>query len=271
MLPPGDFPLQEPAFAHEFGVRALPQGQSPWRRTGDFAQQLRLKKRVRRLRPDISFATVPGSLPLCEEVAHWVADTAPWVQAHAGRHPLEDVGLQIQEDLAVMADAPGFPLVAGLVCLPSGWSVRDKLGLTMGATHSPVPGFATHMQEKTERLFASMPPLRPVYRRNWALSPAGRLAAFPDRIRRIALDRDAIDAANAGRRCRLRVEYQTLTRMPQTGAIVFTILTLQCQLETLNPEQKGLLAGVLDTCPEDTLRYKGLKGFHAPVLEYLRS
>ena len=271
MLPPADFPLHKPEFAHEFGVRALPPGQAPLRRTGDFSRQLRLRRRVRRLRPDDSFATVPGSLPLCEEVARWIADEAPSVRTHAGRHPLEDVGLQIQEDLAVMADAPGFPLVAGLVCLPSGWSVRDKLGLSMGATHGPVPGFAAHMREKTEKLFAAMPPLRPVYRRNWALSPAGRLAAFPDRARRMEQDRRALSADNAGRRCRLRVEYQTLTRMPQTGAVVFTILTLQCRLETLSPEQKGLLAGVLHTCPEDMLRYKGLKGVRDPVLAYLGS
>ena len=74
MLPPEDFPLHTPEFAHEFGVRALPAGQGPWRRTGDFDAELRLKKRVLRLRPDDAFAATPDSRPLCEEVARWIAE-----------------------------------------------------------------------------------------------------------------------------------------------------------------------------------------------------
>ncbi len=75
--------------------------------------------------------------------------------------------------------------------------------------------------------------------------------------------------ANAGVLCHFRVEYQTLTRMPQTGAILFTILTLQTPLDALTDTQARLLQGVLRTCPEAKLQYKQLDQICAPILAYL--
>ncbi|NKB68134.1 MAG: DUF3445 domain-containing protein [Candidatus Latescibacteria bacterium] len=273
MLAAIDFPLQKAEFSYDFGVRALPTGECPFRQTEDFAAEVELRRQVYRTHREETFAFLPDSGPLCVEVCDWIERTVPWVTADKGAgssHPLERVGLQVQEDIAVMRDdaAGGFPIVAGLVCLPSGWSIRDKLGRSMGHTHEEVPGFAQHMRQKTEKLFAAMPPLRPVARRNWSINPAATLPRLPSQEAVAARDRRLVTPANAGQRCHLRVEYQTLTRMPATGAIVFTILTLQSRLEQLDRDQAKILAGVLRTCPDAVIDYKNLADIRPQMLAY---
>lgn len=274
MLDDDDFLLKSPEFAYDFGVRALPPDVCPFRRTVDVDEELALKRAVVADHRHEVLAALPDSAAACNEVCDWIQQAALSIQPGQadGLHRLEHVGLQIQEDLAIMAGdvAGGFPIVAGLVCFPSGWSIRDKLGRSMGHTHEDVPGFAEHMCEKTEKLFASMPPLRPVYRRNWAINPTDKLPRLPSQAEETARDRALVTADNAGVRCHFRVEYQTLTRMPHTGAIVFTILTLQAALDELTDAQAGLLAGVLRTCPDDVLQYKRLSEICEPVLGYLQ-
>ena len=55
---------------------------------------------------------------------------------------------------------------------------------------------------------------------------------------------------------RMRVERQTLRRLPRTGAIVFTIRTYLTPLEklVLEPEVPGRLASAIRSWPEDVAR-----------------
>jgi hypothetical protein len=54
------------------------------------------------------------------------------------------------------------------------------------------------------------------------------------------------------------VERQTLARIPDTRDVLFAIHTHQCKLDELAEEQAAVLLGVLQTCPSDTLGYKGI-------------
>ena len=121
---------------------------------------------------------------------------------------------------------------------------------------------------KTVKLLRGLKPLRPVWRMNWGVRSSGELDQSPQRLAQLNPTAPPIDAANAGQRCRFRVERQTLTRLP-CGAILFTIHTHQASLETLTADQRAMLSGTLASCPEATLRYKGIWPFHAALLEYL--
>ncbi|EKM59559.1 uncharacterized protein PHACADRAFT_250145 [Phanerochaete carnosa HHB-10118-sp] len=69
---------------------------------------------------------------------------------------------------------------------------------------------------------------------------------------------------------RLRVERQTLRRLPKTGAIVFTIRVYLTPLEELvkEPDVPGRLASAIRSWPGDVAKYKARSVFEN-ILEYL--
>jgi nitrate/TMAO reductase-like tetraheme cytochrome c subunit len=90
-------------------------------------------------------------------------------------------------------------------------------------------------------------------------------------------DAEEIDAASkavtlaTASGCMFRVEFQTLSRLPDTQSLLFTIHTHQQPLRELSRSQKQRLASVISTCPESTLRYKGIWPMKKSVCEYLQT
>ena len=68
---------------------------------------------------------------------------------------------------------------------------------------------------------------------------------------------EAADEAMDPATLRLRVERQTLRRLPRTGAIVFTIRVYMTPLEELvkEPDVPGRLASAIRSWPDDVARY----------------
>ena len=188
--------------------------------------------------------------------------------------PLDWFGRQVQEDLLLLdGTREGFPLVAGQLCFPSGWCLGDKLGLSLLATHEPVPQFNAKLGTSTLKLMDGLKPGRPVTRCNWAISVTERLDLEPQTRPEWQHLFEGITAANAGERCFLRLERQTLTRLPRTRAILFTIHTYVAPIatEVEAPGRRRRLAGVLRSVPEDTAAYKRLTPVLAPLLGYLEA
>jgi hypothetical protein len=80
-----------------------------------------------------------------------------------------------------------------------------------------------------------------------------------------------ITADNAGEKIWLRMERQTLRRLPRTQAIVFTIRVHVRPLHSLArcPEQAARLAATLRALPEPMRVYKILQPFLSAVLTWL--
>lgn len=129
--------------------------------------------------------------------------------------PFVRASRMIQEDLVLMRKSEGgYRLAAGAVCFPSSWALDDKFGRTLDAIHSPVPGYADLMAGRVARIFDNLPAEKPAWRMNWTLHPddalhhpvgglwpEGELAPF------------------------VRLERQTLRRLPLSGDILFSIRT----------------------------------------------
>ncbi len=206
---------------------------------------------------------------LTHEVHHFLfgdADTLP-------QAPLEWLGRQVQEDLVLLAPEPqrGFPLVAGVVCFPNMWGLTEKFGQPLAHIHQPVPGFAEHIGHSTQLLFERMKPQRPVWRLNWSILPLDRLNLAPQFFAENAQAAQRLTPTTIGERGMLRVERQTLTRLPATGAILFTIHTYQASLATVarDPVRRHQLAHYLSTVPMDILRYKGIDRFVKMLIDYV--
>lgn len=142
----------------------------------------------------------------------------------------------IQEDLVLMRKGEGgYRLAAGAVCFPSSWAFHEKFGRTLDAIHTPVPGYADLMAGRVARIFDNLPADKPASRMNWTLHPdnalhkpvgglwpEGELAPY------------------------VRLERQTLRRLPLSGDILFTIRTYLDPVAALrdHPEGPRLVAGI---------------------------
>jgi hypothetical protein len=161
----------------------------------------------------------------------------------------------VQEDLVLMRkSANGWRLSAGCVCFASSWSLPEKFGKALDAIHAPVPGFSAGTRNATimSRIFDNLTPDQPVVRWNWSiygndelhhphLSPSRR---FDDGMY-------------------LRLERQTLRKLPVSGDILFTIRIYIDPLEALTRRDDGAslaraIATQIEALTPEELDYKGL-------------
>ncbi len=188
-----------------------------------------------------------------------------------GHHPLEAASRVAQEDLCVLVrDEVAWRLVAACVCFPSRWSLRDKLGATLSGIHGPVPGFDATLGAPAATFFDRLTVTRPVWRRNWTLLDTPELHLPSPAARRRTLDGDD----DLGHRLWFRVERQTLRRLPDTGAIAFTIGTTVRPLADVVAATPGFadaLRRTLSTVDEDVAAYKGWTDLLAPLARWLAS
>jgi hypothetical protein len=144
-----------------------------------------------------------------------------------GEAALEAAALWVQDDLCLLAaEASGaYRLVAAALCFPSRWSLAEKIGRPIRAIHDPVPGLNDRLGDSIDRFLERLKPGR-VYRRfNWGLSSWPELHQPPE------APRPPVSAERAGTALFLRTERQTLRRLPQSGAICFTIRVRQHALD----------------------------------------
>ncbi|MEM1198799.1 MAG: DUF3445 domain-containing protein [Pseudomonadota bacterium] len=191
--------------------------------------------------------------------------------AYADR-PLELAARLIQDDLVLMRKEDGeHRLVAAALCFPSSWLLAEKFGKPMADIHGPVPGFGRggRTAERIERVFSNLKPDQPVQRFNWSLYDSPDLF-YPERSHTKSGLFDEAGAPNIW----LRVERQTLRRMPLSGDILFTIKICVDPLAALQDHADGArLAEGLKTLVEamdaDQTAYKGLTGQRAQVVAAL--
>lgn len=181
-------------------------------------------------------------------------------------HPLDLAGRLVQEDLCLMqqedSTAP-YVLVGASVCFPTRWRLAEKIGTTLQAIHAPVPEYDAQLAPRMERLFQRLKTERPVWRLNWSLTDDPALFQPTGHGQQRPLPH--ITAAHAGEQLWLRLERQTLRRLPRTGAILFTIRVYVHALQSLaaHPERAASLAATIRSMPPAMRHYKSL----TPVLE----
>ena len=223
------------------------------------AHKLRLREqlgdRVYCVRPEAQQA----ALELAELVSHETrSDGLP-----AGGEALWQASLGVADDLVVMLpdDYGRYRLAGASLCSPSDWLLEEKLGLTMEEVHSPIPRLNAEIGEQIDRFFVRLPTDRSVQRFNWSIMPHPNY-----------LSREHWEIAAESGELWYRSERQSLRRLPETGAIAFTIRVHVCRLESLAGVDGALesLWQAVAEAPKDLQRYKGLD-ILAPVIARWRS
>lgn len=183
--------------------------------------------------------------------------------------PLLALASLAQEDFCLMqrrGDDGQHALTGAILCFPQHWRLRDKIGRPLAEIHAPVPGFEARLGGPAERFFANLQVERPVWRANWGLVEDTEL--FHPHKRDPIPD---LSAESAGKRLWLRVERQTLRRLPETGAVVFTIRTLIEPLAEAvrDPAVARAMADRIREMESGMAAYKGIPLMREPVLAYL--
>ncbi|MBU1606933.1 MAG: DUF3445 domain-containing protein [Alphaproteobacteria bacterium] len=127
------------------------------------------------------------------------------------------------EDMCLLTRREGedvYRLVGAAVAWPSDWRPAQKLGLSLTALHAPIHGYAEQLASGVDHFMERLEAGKIFGRCNWFIAPTRArrwMAEAPER----AFAR--VDAENAGETLFVRSERQTLRRLPETGAILFTI------------------------------------------------
>ena len=135
----------------------------------------------------------------------------------------------LEEDLALMAPLePGGPycLVAAHICTSFG-DLPDRMGRSLTRLHDPVPGYREDVGAPMEALFERMRPGGSgMWRTNWGLqydsdpdpAESARRPSSEDLLERF--ERDGVGGCTW-----LRVEFQNVRKLAESGAVLFTIRT----------------------------------------------
>ncbi len=269
-------PFDEGPFRLRMGVR--PVALVDWIDADDrLAEQLELKRELLATRHSelVVLDDDPRTAAVCDElerrIVEWWAGRSDAPPDPGPRHPIERAALLTQEDWCVLdirGDGPAV-LVAACVCFPTRWILTEKLGAPVTAIHGPVAFYDEQLAGPVDRFIARLRPEAPVWRANWNLvdDPAWCQAYLPAADRRLRCTVD--DVAD---RVWLRVERQTLRRLPDTGAVAFGIRVRQWPLREL-PQGAATrrLSDAIRALPAETFAYKGLGAFWPELEEWLQA
>jgi hypothetical protein len=245
------------------------------------------RQRLLTERRDEVFGAEPDSRPACAEtltmiVEHltrvhpgWFTSDGGSIRNHltnehwdiAAHDPLELAGRLVQEDLCLVQEGPR--LTAAILCFPSRWRLHEKLGRPLAEVHGNVPLYGERLARPVDRFMRHARPNHIAARLNWSImddptlfQPAGKWRTAHDAT---------ITEQNAGERLFLRVERQTLRRLPETGAILFGIRVHVYPLgfAVAAPDDAARLAAAVRALPEAMAHYKSLPMFRAALLGWL--
>ena len=187
-------------------------------------------------------------------------------------NPLQLAAQLIQEDLCLMqSTVSGYILTAGCVCFPSRWSFCEKLGKPIAEIHQPVPGYTQMLESHVNTFFDRLQVDHPVYRFNWGIVDCSDLSLLPHT--RPTSSNPLLTVENIAQHLWLRVERQTLRRLPQTQSVLFTIRIYRYPLSIVekHPMAAESLSIAIQQMPTLMQQYKQFPSIRDVLLEYLNS
>ncbi len=196
-----------------------------------FAAQMQRREDILAERRSDVLMLDPGAMPAAQEVLDLVLHhaypggsdsvTRPdgcQVQIDRDR-PLDTLCRLVQEDFCILQKRGDEHVLTGaILCFPASWSLSEKFMRPLIDIHVPVASYDTNIARRVQRLFDGIQPGRPLWRFNTLWYEDAELHQP-----RSANDRREIREAGAARY--LRSERQTLLRLPETQAVIFSIHT----------------------------------------------
>jgi dimethylamine monooxygenase subunit A len=302
----GDRPLYRPyrwaSADFQLGLRPIRPG--TWILIGaDHAEIMRQKHdRLSRFRP-YYYRTLPESLPAQRELRNRV--TAHLLSDHPGSFertgsvvhsvitgqtldlnddsidPLLQLSYLIEEDFMLLDESGGIPRITAAA---NAYSTSGRLAASVGHdmqwTHAPVPQLTQKLGAKINRVISTVHAATPCERFNWQVTPMASVffphtdphAANAAAMHHVAAElRD--DAARAGELLWVRVERQTLTRLPDSNAVAFSLHTYSDPLSSIRSDLESVrtMLALLRGYSEERWKYSEMDIVRKPLLLWLEA
>jgi hypothetical protein len=176
--------------------------------------------------------------------------------------PLKVIFDNIPEDYALMLRNENdglYYLRAAMVCSSVGWDIGQHRNKPLSQIHTHVPDFKEKMEFSMDRFFAKMPVDQPIQRCSWGLEDHAPLFSSPE----VVPDWQRSAFADNPEKLKvedlqLRCDWQTLRRLPLSGAIVFNFKAVFNPFTDLRAEPyvPALLLKILQEGKENLITYK---------------
>tara|TARA_Y100000766_G_scaffold238165_1_gene214658 strand:+ start:439 stop:1305 length:867 start_codon:yes stop_codon:yes gene_type:complete len=232
-------------------------------------RQLSAKANLLDHRHEEVFSALPNSTPASVEVLKMITGHLAVhypdlpLDVDSSIHPLEAATRLVPEDLLILAprnrsngappDIKDWCLVAGALCFPAHWVLKEKMNKPLAAIHEPVPHYSKVLSDPVDRFFTSMK-IGPIsVRMNWSLQKDNALytpmrLTQPDPSLEVSYDQ-----------IHLRIERQTMRKLSQTGHILFTIRTYLVPVCAWQDNKRAIedLLLILSEMSPEMRNYKG--------------
>ena len=257
------------AFRHRVGVKPLDLA-NWFVRDDEWEPTIAMKRTLLAERRDQVVSFRDDGHDAAQEAAELVLAWSGKSTSRTGVDALVDAALSVPDDLTVLRSIPSddgeqLPFVAGVVCSPSRWRLKEKIGLDMLAVHKPVALYAEHIGAAVDTTLTRLSPEKPIWCSNWTLED------HPSLFQPFSPDRPLVDHPSE---LWIRIERETLRRLPRTRGILFTIRGFQEPLSSYvqrGPEVVRTLRELVARLPESLARYKSVYDYRAATISWLDS
>jgi hypothetical protein len=254
----------------DFAIGLRPIAPEAWLEGGEADPGLR-KDALFAAARDLVWAETPGSREGQAEALAMVEAALGRAERRADLPPLYAAARAVPDDLCLMQKVDGgWRLTALSLSAGTFFTASEVVGRSLAELHGPVAGFGDRFLVRVQRIFEGLRPELVLERRNWTVVNSTELhtpksAPMRARIGEIA-------PAQAGHVLQVRVERQTLRRLPQTGGALFTIRVWLRPLGSFaeDPQRLAAFARAWRSATPAFRTYKGFPLYDELVEGFLR-
>ena len=196
----------------------------------------------------------------------YIKSTNDLYDLHQFKNPIELASLLVQEDLVLMSPKEDkFYLEAASLSAPSHWSLTEKFSKSLLDLHDGVPGYKEDIGKRVDEIFNKLPTERILERYNWSIYDDPKLFQ-PVHSKPFVEFRETIP-----NRLFLRVERQTIRKLPKYGSVLFTIRVHVDPIESILSDKHSLesLKMAVENLSEPMKEYKSINQFEKILLDWL--
>lgn len=190
----------------------------------------------------------------------------PLVDSDDPMEKLSGLAVAVPDDFLIMGrGADHWRLVGGCLLFPNHWNIGAKMGLTLAEIHGPVDGYEQLLADKMDGFFDRLTVDRPVWRRNWFIHDDANFFKPDPEMSPAITDPDKVDSLW------VRSEWQTVRRLVETEAIVFTVKTQVAPISEARdrPKVAAGIAEFLAAASERSLDNKHALHRERAIIHYL--
>ena len=194
--------------------------------------------------------------------------------------PLLQLSAMIEEDFMLIQEVDGKQIItAACNAYSSSGRLVASVGRPLPWAHEPVPELTHKLGSRIDRMLETVHPDTPCERFNWLLTPVSAIFFPQDPHANTATALQSVMSVldespeRAGELLWIRVERQTLSRLPESNAVAFTIHTYSDPLSSIANDTTSLrgMLTLLQTYSTHRLQYSEMEQIKGSASQWLES